>query len=137
MEGGDMSIAENRRIVQAFYDAGNRGDTEGFLGLLAKDISWTNIGSMKFSGTYVGKDELTARLIGPLFGQLKDGITATIHNMIAEGDFVVVQLTGQAETKEGRPYNNTYCHVFRIRDGEIVEVTEYLDTELVTSVFGA
>lgn len=40
-----MGVAENKRIVQAFYDAGNRGDTEGFLGQLAEDVKWTNIGS--------------------------------------------------------------------------------------------
>ncbi len=132
-----MSIAENKRIVRTFYDAANRGDTEGFLGQLADDVTWTNIGSTKYSGTHIGKNDLTARLLGPLFGQLKAGIAATIHNLIAEGDFVVVQLSGQSETKDGRPYNNTYCHVFRIRDGKIGEVTEYLDTELVTAVFGA
>lgn len=132
-----MSIAENKRIVQSFYDAANRGDTEGFMGLLADDVTWTNIGTTRYSGAYTGKGDMTARLLGPLFGQLRAGIAATVHNMIAEGDFVAVQLSGQAETKDGRPYNNTYCHVFGIRDGKIVEVTEYLDTELVTSVFGA
>lgn len=132
-----MDIAENKRIVQAFYDAANRGDTEGFLGQLAEDITWTNIGSTKYSGTYVGKNDLVAKLVAPLFSQLKAGIASTIHNMIAEGDFVVVQLSCQSETKDGRPYNNTYCHVFRIRDGKIGEVTEYFDTELATAVFGA
>lgn len=131
-----MNIVENKRIIRAFYDAANRGDTQGFMDQLAEDVTWTNIGSTKYSGTCVGKGELTTRLLGPLFGQLKAGITATIHNMIAENDFVAVQLSGNSETKDGRPYNNTYCHVFRIRDDKIVEVTEYLDTELVAAVFG-
>lgn len=29
------------------------------------------------------------------------------------------------------PYNNTYCHVFTVRDGKIVAAVEYLDTLLV------
>jgi regulator of protease activity HflC (stomatin/prohibitin superfamily) len=33
-------------------------------------------------------------------------------------------------------YNNTYCHVFKFNNGKICQVTEYLDTELVSSVFG-
>ena len=57
--------------------------------------------------------------------------------MIAEGDWVAVQLTGEATTVEGKPYNNTYCHVMRIRDGQIAEVTEYFDSELVTEVLVA
>lgn len=31
-----MGIAENKQIVQSFYDAANRGDTEGFLSQLAE-----------------------------------------------------------------------------------------------------
>jgi uncharacterized protein len=60
----------------------------------------------------------------------------TPYNLIADGDFVAMQAHGKATSKNGKPYNNTYCHVFRIVNGKIVEVTEYLDTELVTSVFG-
>jgi uncharacterized protein len=107
-EKGTMGIVENKAIVQAFYDAANRGDTEGFLCQLADDVTWTNIGSTKYSGSYVGKSDLTARLLGPVFGQLKTGIAPTIHNMIAEADNVVVQSSGMSETKDGRPYNNTY-----------------------------
>ena len=104
---------------------------------LADDVTWTNIGSTKFSGTFRGKADLVARLLQPVFGQLQAGITSTIDNMVAEGEFVVVQSRGKAATNDGRPYNNTYCHVFRIRGAKIVEVTEYLDTELAAAVLRA
>jgi ketosteroid isomerase-like protein len=68
---GPMSVADNKRIVQAFYDAANRGETENFMSYLADDVTWTNIGSTKYSGTCAGKAELTTKLLGPLFGQLK------------------------------------------------------------------
>lgn len=129
-----MGITENKELVSRFYDAGNRGDMDGFMALMADDITWTNIGSTKFSGTYSGKEALVENLLGPVFGQLKAGITATVDNMVAEGSFVVVQLRGEAETKDGQSYNNTYCHVFNISAGKISEVTEYFDTELVTKV---
>jgi ketosteroid isomerase-like protein len=31
---------------------------------------------------------------------------------------------------------NQYCLVYKVIDGKIKEITEYLDTELVTSAFG-
>lgn len=99
-------------------------------------MAWTNIGRTKYSGTFVGKNDLGAKLVGPLFGQLEGGIASTIHNVIAEGDLVVVQSSGQAKTTGGRPYNNTYCQVFTVRDGQIHAVTEYMDTALVDEVFG-
>ncbi len=129
-----MGIAENKQIIHDLYEANNRGDLESFLAMLADDVRWTNIGSTPYSGSFSGKNNLTAQLLGPVFGRLKAGIAATIDNVIAEGDFVVVQVRGRAETKEGRPYNNTYCHVFRIRDGKVSEVTEYFDTELASRV---
>lgn len=129
-----MGLAENKQLVQAFYDSANRGDMDKCLSYLADDVTWTNIGSMKYSGSYRGKATLVAKLLQPVFGQLKAGILSTVDNVIAEGDFVAVQSRGKAETTEGKPYNNMYCHVFRVLDGKIVEVTEYLDTQLAAAV---
>ena len=58
-------------------------------------------------------------------------------DLIAEGDYVVLQTHGQGrKTKLGNEYNNTYCIVYKIADGKVQEVTEYCDTELITSAFG-
>lgn len=127
--------AKNKRIVQDFYDASNRGDMDTCFDLISDDISWTNIGTTPLSGTFQGKEELMAKLLGPLFAQLKQGIKTTVHRLIAEEDYVVAQTSGTAETLEGQPYNNTYCWIIRIRDGKLTEVTEFMDTELVTSTF--
>jgi uncharacterized protein len=131
-----MGIAENKKIVLDFYDAGARGDMDRCLELLADDIAWTNIGTTRFSGTFSGKKALLEQLLGPLFGQLRAGISTTVECLIAEADVVVAQTSGTAETLNGVPYNNSYCQVIRIRDGKIAEVTEYFDTQLTSSVFG-
>ncbi len=132
-----MGNAENKQVVLDFYEAGARGDMDSCFALLADDVSWTNIGSTRFSGTYSGKQVLMESLLGPLFGQLKAGISSKIERLIAEDDIVVAQTSGSAETLDGRPYNNAYCQVIRIRDGQIAEVKEYMDTALIDSVFGA
>ena len=58
------------------------------------------------------------------------------ENFIAEGDYVALQGRGEARTKSGVDYNNTYCWVYRFRDGKIISIVEYLDTELVRKAFG-
>ena len=131
-----MGIAENKQIVLDFYEAGARGDMDACFALLADDITWTNIGSTRLSGTFSGKQALMEGLLGPLFSQLKAGIKAEIERLTAEGDFVIAQTSGTAERLDGTPYNNTYCQVIRIRDGKFAEVKEYMDTALVDSVFG-
>lgn len=132
-----MGIAENKQVVLDFYEAGARGDMDACFALLADDIAWTNIGSTRFSGTYNGKQALAEDLLGPLFGQLKAGIASNIERLTAEGDIVVAQTSGTAEAVDGTPYNNTYCQVIQIRNGQIANVKEYMDTALIDSVFGA
>ena len=131
-----MGIAENKQVVLDFYEAGARGDMDACFELLANDVTWTNIGSTKFSGTYIGKQAIAEDLLGPLFSQLKAGISSQIERLTAEGDIVVAQTSGTAETMDGTPYNNTYCQVIRICDGQIADVKEYMDTALIDSVFG-
>ena len=131
-----METVDNKQVVIDFYEAGARGDMDTCFALIADDITWRTIGSTKFSGTFAGKQALTEELLGPLFGQLKAGITSTIEALIAEDDIVVALTKGKAETHDGTPYNNTYCQVMRIADGKIAEVTEYMDTALVDAVFG-
>ena len=131
-----MGIAENKQVVLDFYDAGARGDMDACFALLSDDIVWTNIGSTRFSGTYRGKQMLLELLLGPLFDQLKAGIGSEIERLTAEGDIVVAQTSGTAETLDGRPYNNSYCQVIRVANGKITAVKEYFDTALTDAVFG-
>ena len=129
-------MAENKQVVLDFYEAGARGDTDTCFALLSDEIVWTNIGSTKFSGTYTGKQMLLEQLLEPLFGQLKAGISSEIERLTAEGDIVVAQTSGTAETLDGTPYNNSYCQIIRVADGKIAEVKEYFDTALADAVFG-
>ena len=70
----------------------------------------------------------------PLFSQFADAYRNTATRIIAEDDHVVVECQGQVTTKSGKPYNQRYCYVCRMADGKVRELTEYLDTELVTAV---
>jgi hypothetical protein len=131
-----MGAAENKQLIQNMFAELSKGNAEAFLGNMADDVRFTIIGTTKYSGTFKGKQELITKLLGPLTAQLEGGITLTPENFIAEGDYVAMQARGKATTKSGKPYNNTYCQVFRIANGKVQEVTEYLDTELVTTAFG-
>lgn len=73
---------------------------------------WTNIGSTSLSGTFQDKEELSEKLLGPLFGRLEQGIQTTVHRLIAEGDYVVAQTSGQAMTTDGRPYGIRFLLIF-------------------------
>jgi ketosteroid isomerase-like protein len=131
-----MGAAENKQFISNMFAELSKGNSEAFLGALADDVRFTIIGSTKYSGTFKGKQDLIARLLAPLAAQVEGGMTITPDNLIADGDFVAMQAHGKALSKNGTRYDNTYCHVFRIANGKVLEVTEYLDTELITSAFG-
>ena len=131
-----MGAAENKQLMQHIYAEFSKGNAEPFVGNMADDVRWTIIGTTKFSGTFHGKQAVIDKLLTPLIAQLEGSISVTADRFIAEDDHVVVQGRGKATTKTGKPYNNTYCHVYRIANGKLQEIMEYLDTELVTAAFG-
>lgn len=130
-----MSPQENKKVLEAFVEANNRGDMETSMKLIADDIRWTNMGSTALSGIFEGKAEVGEKLLGPLFSTLKAGIQMQVDLLLAEGDHVVAKMSGIAETLDGRPYNNQYCWIIRIRDGQFAEITEYADTALISSIW--
>jgi hypothetical protein len=132
-----MAAAEHKQLLQdAFAELAN-GNGQPFMDALADDVRWTVIGSSPWSRTYSGKPEVVQQLMRPLFSQFADQYTARAIRVIAEDDLVVVEARGQVNTKSGRPYNQTYCYVFRLADGQVRELTEYLDTELVNQALEA
>jgi ketosteroid isomerase-like protein len=129
-----MGAAENKEVVRQLREA--KG-LEPMLATMADDVRWTIMGTTKYSHTMNGKQEIIDKLFRPITAELESMGSNHVDNVIAEGDYVVVQqhATGR-KTKTGNPYNNSYCLVYKVIDGKIKEITEYLDTELVTSAFG-
>ena len=131
-----MGAAENKQLLQNIFSELSKGNGKPFVESLADDICWTIIGSTKWSGTYRGKQAVLNELLKPLFAQFADQYTNIAHRFIAEDDYVVVECRGRVTAKSGAPYNNTYCWICRVADGKLQELTEYLDTELVTAALG-
>jgi ketosteroid isomerase-like protein len=129
-----MGVAENKETVRQMREA--KGLDE-MLAAMSDDVRWTIMGSTKYSHTMNGKKEIVEKLLHPIFAELESMGSNHVDNVIAEGDYVVVQqhATGR-KTKTGNPYNNSYCLIYKVIGGKIKEITEYLDTELVTAAFG-
>lgn len=128
-----MSATENKKLLQGVFAELSKGNSQLLLEIMADDFCWTVTGTTKWSGTYSGKQVVLKELLQPLVAQFETQYTNTAHRFIAEDDFVVVECRGNVMTKSGKPYNNTYCYVCRLADGKLKELTEYLDTELVTA----
>ncbi|HJZ73841.1 MAG TPA: nuclear transport factor 2 family protein [Vicinamibacterales bacterium] len=131
-----MTPLENKRLLQGIFAELERGNAKPFVGSFADDVRWTIIGSTSWSRTYEGKKAVLDDLLGPLRARLVDRVQVTARRILADEDCVVVEAGGRATTKSGMPYNNTYCWIFELADGQVRAITEYLDTELVAAALG-
>lgn len=131
-----MSAAANKKLMQSIFDALAIGDGRPFNEAMAEDFTWVMIGSNSWSGTYRGREAVRRDLLMPLMKEFATRYTNTAQRMVAEGDMVVVECRGNVVTKSGQPYNNHYCWVCRLRDGLLVELVEYMDTQLVADTLG-
>ena len=122
-----MSIEANKALVQEFFRRMQAGDPT-LAELLAEDVSWWVPSSSELGGTHRGKSAVLALMSkGVDLYQLP--LKVTIEEMVAERDWVCVQLEVEAKTAAGRPYRNDYHFAFRVRGGRIAAVREYLDTK--------
>lgn len=132
-----MTTAENKQLMQSVFAAMAEGNSRPWVEAMAEDLSWTVIGHNAWSRTYQGKQAVLTELLAPLSASIEGRVKVSPLRFIAENDFVVVEARGNNNTtKSGKPYNNTYCFVIRMVEGKIGEITEYMDTELVTEALG-
>jgi uncharacterized protein len=136
MKGKAMDVQTNpsKQLLQDIFAGLARGDAKPFVDSLAEDFCWSAPGTNAWSGIYRGKKSVRDDLLRPLFANFADQYTNSAHRFIAEGEWVVVECSGKVMTKSGRPYNNKYCWVCRVEDGQLKEVIEYMDTELAATV---
>ena len=128
---------DNRRIITAIFAELEHGNPRPFADALADDVRWITPGSSTWSRTFEGKAAVIDGLLGPVRAQLVERVRLTVRRILADEDHVVVEAKGRATTKTGKPYNNEYCFLYRLAGGKIIEVTEYLDTELASDVLRA
>ena len=122
-----MGIKENKEIVEKVVASGL--DVMEFL---AEDAVWVIPGF----GTYRGKEDIFNKLLAPTENLMESMGSSVVTNIVAEGDYVVVEsYATDRMTRSGKPYNNTYCQVYKIVDGLIHHISEYADTAFAKGVF--
>jgi hypothetical protein len=131
-----MSAAANKQLIEDLYVAIAAGNRTLFMETLADDVTMRVTGHYSWSRTFKGKEALIRDLYGYLATLVADGRRTIPFNVVAGGDYVVVESVGEMQTKAGVPYNNDYCLIYRLKDGNIVEIKEYCDSALTEKVLG-
>ena len=123
-----MSAEANKAVIRDYFERVQRGDP-AVADLIADDASWWVPPASPLGGVYEGKARVL-ELMGSGVDLYDPAVPMQIQveEMVAEGEWVCVQLVIEAATARGEPYRNHYHFAFRLRDGKIIIAKEYVDT---------
>ena len=122
---------ENKDIAIKFFEALSSG-SETYLDFYNDDsIIWT-AGDNSIGGTRT-KQEIVDFAQGILCA-FPEGIKFNITGITAENERVAVEVSGEAIHTSGKNYNNKYHFLLKIKNGKILELKEYMDTELAAKI---
>jgi len=130
-------MSANLDLVRSTYEGSSEDNGHNLLAALAPDAEWTEAEGFPYAGTYVGVEAI----IGGVFHRLATewiGYRADVHTYLQDGDrvaaFGVYSGTYRATGKSMRA---TFAHLYELRDGKIVRMTQYVDTAMVRKALDA
>lgn len=127
-----MNIEEHKRIVIDFFDQMSNGNVEGFVNFYHEEGAvWTS-GDTLISGTQ--KKAAILEFAGEIYKSFPHGIKFKIISMTAEDDRVAVEAESDGLHVSGLRYQNLYHFLFIFKEGKVLLLKEYMDTEKVTDV---
>ncbi len=126
----EVSTEVSRAVVARFFHALWAGDMDAVRATFAPDATWTLRGDLPASGMWTGPGGIMDGFFPQIFGRLDPEVPVVqdVHRIIADGEYAVAEWTTHAQTRDGRCYDSDYAGVFRVVDGHLAGVTEYLDT---------
>ena len=122
-----MSVS-NSVIIRKAYEDFAQGNIPSVFAAFDAGITWHVPGHSPLSGDYSGHDQIggffqrTMELSGGAF-------SIDVHNVLAEGDLVVVLVTANAE-RNGLAASFPEVHVWRMKNGKATDFREYQGDEL-------
>jgi len=120
----------NRQLVRRAFDAWNDG-TATITELFAPDMVWRIEGHSAAAGEYDSSQRFIDEVLAPFGARLETGERfrpIAVRSVCADGDTVVVIWDGHGVSNDGRPYDNSYAWVMRLRDGKVVDGTAFFDS---------
>jgi len=126
---------DNKHSVRKAFRPWEQGDSGPFFDLIADDVTWTVIGSTPASGVFHSKQELVDRAFGPLLQRLDGSLKTRFIDVAADGDKVFLRFESSGVAKTGLHYDQVYCFAMVMREGRIVEIDAYVDTDLLARIF--
>ena len=131
-----MSAEENKRVVQAIFEAFGRGDVPGVLSHLSEDVTWKAPGPevVSYFGDRRGHDGATE-----FFVRLGTSVEFEYFEpgaFVAEGDRVVALGRERGKVRAtGKSFDNEWALVFTFAGGKVTDFQIYENTSAIAEAF--
>jgi len=113
----------NRELARAFLSALGQGQIPEEL--LSQDMTiWTLTSGTADKQRFLGG----IRMLAAIFG---GSLVYTIDSLTAEEDRVAAEVQSRGTLVSGEQYHNTHVFTFRMREGRIAAVAEYMNQTIV------
>jgi len=120
---GTRSEHANAALVGRLYEAFAARDRAAVSSLIADDCRWIIPGRGHQAGVYEGRDAVI-ELFRAITKKTGGTTELDVDAVIADDDYAVVLQRGRG-TVDGRSAELDECLVYRIRDGQFVEMKEF------------
>ncbi|GFE81188.1 ketosteroid isomerase [Steroidobacter agaridevorans] len=135
LTSGEIAMAQThdeieRRNVDAVtkaFDAWRTGAGSPF-DLLTPEAPWTIVGHSAAAKRYPNRQSFIDEVIKPFNARMRERLIPQVHDVMADGEQVVIRFDAQAVAHDGKPYRNTYAWFLKMRDGKVVEATAFFDS---------
>ena len=124
-------IEKNKELVQEFFNLLSSGSNKYLDFYNNESVIWTA------GENAIGGSRSKSEVVGfakSVLDSFPEGINFNVVNLVAENDYVAAEVEGSAMHVSGKPYNNKYHFLLKIKDNEILELKEYMDTQLAAKV---
>ena len=130
-----MSTEQNKKLAQEFLAAIVSHDAARLASMMSDDATYWALGKphlFRAAGEKT-KAEFCKMMERP--SVFKDGLSMKIGAITAEDNRVALEAESNGVAPSGKIYNNTYHFLFTFRDGKVLNVREYMDTQHAAEVF--
>ena len=127
----------NEQLVLDFFEVLSSGDLENLRGFYHDQSVWEpKVKDIAGAGRHVGMDIIDT-FLAPVRGMFNPGVPKIhVHTIFSAGPMVCVESNSTGGLPDGKVYDNDYCWVFKVSNGKIDEMREYMDSHYTAKLFG-
>lgn len=127
----------NERLALQWFERLSAGDFEGLRAMLHPEATWKlQVQGVQGVGVHKGPKGILDDFLKPVrLGLFQEGDPKMlIDNVLSKGPLVCVECRGVGRMKNGTEYQNLYCWLVEVKDGQIFGIREYMDSFYVSTL---